>query len=132
MEKVTPTPTPTPTPRVEATPTPTPTPAPEVMPTPTPTPTLAYTYNEPVSILIRPEYERVDWETTNVGPIDHLIYSVCLFDSDGDYCWADGQLTLEIMNRELEVVCTINRSFTEDDIEYPHLFGMTYIYRIED
>jgi len=105
----------------EAIPTPTPTPTPYVYPTPTPRVT--------TKLLTSVEYERRDWDTTNVGPIDHLIYRVSLFDKDGNYCWSNGHLTLKIMNADGTIVATIERNFTEADIEYE---SMSHIFTIYD
>ena len=75
------------------------------------------------------EREREDWDTTNTGQVDHLVYYFSTHDSDGDYYWVDGRLTLRIYDDSNTLVCLYEKDFTVADTDYK--IG-TEICRIEE
>jgi hypothetical protein len=94
----------------------------------------AYTNNNPISLYCTPSFEREDWETTNTGNVNHIIYGIGMYDDNGKFCWQDGILTLKLFDENSSIVFSNSQSFTENDIEYPKISGITkvsYIYDYE-
>ncbi|PTD94402.1 hypothetical protein C9439_02480 [archaeon SCG-AAA382B04] len=81
-------------------------------------------------MFVKLTYERENWNTTNTGDIDHLIYSVSLFDENEDCCWRDGELTLKMFNDEGEIVSEVRNNLTEEDFDFT--LGTTKAFRIEE
>jgi hypothetical protein len=92
----------------------------------------AYTYNKPDSLYCTPSFEREDWETTDVGDVNHIVYGVGMFDENGSFCWHDGTLTLELFNETDDIVFSSSQSIAEENIEYPKISGITQVYYIYD
>jgi hypothetical protein len=67
------------------------------------------------------DYERSDWDTTNVGEVDHLVYALSLEP------WADGKLTLILLDNFGHTIYTLNREFTSFDVDVD---SVTYAYEI--
>ena len=61
-------------------------------------------------------FEREDWNTTNIGKVDHIIYILGLYDENGKGCWGEGKLNLKLFNTSGLLVYSVNRTITNDDL----------------
>jgi hypothetical protein len=73
------------------------------------------------TLMLQVDYERSDWDTTNVGEVDHLVYVLSLEP------WVDGRLRLVLLDRFGQTVYSVGREFTSLDVDVD---SVTFAYEI--